>query len=44
MGDRQAFRVRVSGSAFYSGSATFIVEAGDALQDGIDLDAAACGT
>lgn len=44
LGDRQAFRVRVSGSAFYSGSATFIVEAGDALQDGFDLDAAACGT
>ncbi|HUB47529.1 MAG TPA: proline racemase family protein [Acetobacteraceae bacterium] len=33
------FRVRVEGSAFYSGEATFIVEAGDALQDGFDLNA-----
>ena len=38
LGDLRAFRVRVSGSAFYSGSATFTVEAEDALQDGFDLD------
>ncbi|HEY3846417.1 MAG TPA: proline racemase family protein [Acetobacteraceae bacterium] len=35
--DMRAFRVRVSGSAFYSGSATFVVEAGDTLRDGFDL-------
>jgi proline racemase len=33
----RAFRVRVSGSAFYSASATFTVEAGDTLRDGFDL-------
>jgi len=38
LADRPAFRVRVSGSAFYSGSATFTVEADDALCDGFDLD------
>jgi proline racemase len=38
LGDMRAFRVRVSGSAFYSGSATFTVEADDALRDGIHLD------
>ncbi len=37
LADRRAFRVRVSGSAFYSGSATFTVEADDTLQDGFDL-------
>jgi proline racemase len=37
----RAFRARVSGSAFYSGSATFVVEADDTLQDGFDLDDAA---
>ncbi len=42
LGDMQAFRVRVAGSAFYSGSATFIVEAGDRLQDGFGLDDDAC--
>jgi trans-L-3-hydroxyproline dehydratase len=38
LADMPAFRVRVSGSAFYSGSATFVVEDGDTLQDGFDLD------
>jgi trans-L-3-hydroxyproline dehydratase len=38
LADLPAFRVRVSGSAFYSGSATFVVEAGDTLRDGFDLD------
>ena len=38
-----AFRVRVQGAAFYSGEATFIVEAGDALQDGFTLDAGRAG-
>jgi proline racemase len=37
LGGRRAFRVRVSGSAFYSGSATFTVEPDDTLQDGFDL-------
>jgi trans-L-3-hydroxyproline dehydratase len=44
VGDRRAFRVRVAGRAFYSGSATFTVEAGDTLQDGFDLDGAAGGS
>ena len=34
---RPAFRVRVSGSAFYSGEAVFTVEADDALGDGFSL-------
>jgi trans-L-3-hydroxyproline dehydratase len=38
LAETPAFRVRVSGSAFYSGSATFTVEADDALRDGFDLD------
>jgi trans-L-3-hydroxyproline dehydratase len=38
LADMRAFRVRVAGSAFYSGSATFTVEADDALQDGFDLE------
>lgn len=33
-----AFRVRVSGQASYSGSASFVVEPGDALGDGFTLD------
>jgi trans-L-3-hydroxyproline dehydratase len=37
LADRRAFRVRVSGSAFYSGSATFTVEPDDTLPDGFDL-------
>jgi proline racemase len=37
LADRRAFRVRVSGSAFYSGSTIFTVEAGDALGDGFEL-------
>ncbi len=37
LGDGRAFRVRVSGSAFYSGSATFTVEADDTLGGGFDL-------
>ena len=37
LGSLRAFRVRVSGSAFYSGEATFIVEEDDALRDGFDL-------
>jgi trans-L-3-hydroxyproline dehydratase len=41
VGDRRAFRVRVAGRAFYSGSASFTVEADDTLQDGFDLDGAA---
>jgi len=32
-----AFRVRVEGTAFYSGEATFVVEEGDALRDGFAL-------
>jgi proline racemase len=39
--DTRTFRVRVSGSAFYSGSATFVVEAEDTLRDGFGLDDAA---
>ncbi len=38
LADLRAFRVRVSGSAFYSGSATFTIEADDTLHDGFDLD------
>ena len=37
LADRRAFRVRVSGSAFYSSSATFTVEPDDTLPDGFDL-------
>jgi trans-L-3-hydroxyproline dehydratase len=37
LADGRAFRVRVSGSAFYSGSATFTVEPDDTLRDGFDL-------
>ena len=32
-----AFRMRVAGSAFYSGEATFIAEADDPLADGFEL-------
>lgn len=38
LGDERTFRIRVCGSAFYSGQATFVVEADDALRDGFDLD------
>ena len=41
LADMPVFRVRVSGSAFYSGSATFTVEPDDTLRDGFDLDIAA---
>jgi trans-L-3-hydroxyproline dehydratase len=36
-GDLPAFRVRVSGSAFYSGTCTFVVETDDTLRDGFEL-------
>jgi proline racemase len=38
LGDSEAVRVRVGGSAFYSGEATFTVETGDALRDGFSID------
>ena len=37
-GDLPAFRVRVSGSAFYSGASTFVVEADDTLRDGFGIN------
>lgn len=40
LGPTRAFRVRVSGSAFYSGEATFVVEADDGLGDGFELGVA----
>ncbi|HUB10560.1 MAG TPA: proline racemase family protein [Acetobacteraceae bacterium] len=37
IGEMQAFRVGVSGSAFYSGEATFVVEESDVLGDGFSV-------
>ena len=38
LGPHRAWRVRVSGSASYSGTATWIVEAGDRLGDGFAIE------